>query len=274
MQNDIQTKAHEITEIKAIAQRERQKIFALEKKVIDLQTNYSELQRQGNQGSKRDNGSRGPRDERGPKGGKAYIADCGEHPSLTGAITIMTEGDSPRAFSVYCKRGWTYIFKRFDGSINFTRPWADYKRGFGETMGEYFIGLDNLASLLKERNFKARFELTTWPPATPSSGYAEYSNFSIADESYKYRLSISGYSGTAGDSMQGYHNGRQFTTYDQDNDHENSGNCAITYKGAWWYNGCHQANLFGIYARGPICPSYATMYGLVTMANVASAKHS
>ena len=31
--------------------------------------------------------------------------------------------------------------------------------------------------------------------------YAEYTNFNVADEAYKYRLFVEGYNGTAGDSM-------------------------------------------------------------------------
>lgn len=33
--------------------------------------------------------------------------------------------------------------------------------------------------------------------------YAEYTTFKVADEGDKYRLLIGGYSGTAGDSMNG-----------------------------------------------------------------------
>ena len=54
--------------------------------------------------------------------------------------------------------------------------------------------------------------------------------------------------GTAGNSLD-YHRGMPFSTKDSDND-KYSGNCALSYTGAWWYNSCHFSNLNGMYLNG------------------------
>ncbi|XP_043941896.1 tenascin-R isoform X2 [Protopterus annectens] len=50
-----------------------------------------------------------------------------------------------------------------------------------------------------------------------------------------------------GDSLS-YHQGRPFSTMDKDNDVAVT-NCALAYKGAWWYKNCHRANLNGKYGE-------------------------
>ncbi|XP_069097566.1 ficolin-1-like isoform X3 [Pleurodeles waltl] len=51
-----------------------------------------------------------------------------------------------------------------------------------------------------------------------------------------------------GDSLS-HHKGIPFSTKDQDNDSHES-NCAERFKGAWWYNRCHDSNLNGKYWLG------------------------
>ena len=142
--------------------------------------------------------------------------------------------------------GWTVFQRRQDGSIDFYREWNDYRRGFGNIGVEFWLGLDYLHWLLSLSENELRVDLGD---GKGSRSYAKYSTFNVGDESTEYVLSVSGYSGNAGDSLPiNYHNGKKFTTKDQDNDLDTS-NCAITWHGAWWYDNCHYSNLNGGYYR-------------------------
>ncbi|XP_075146268.1 fibrinogen C domain-containing protein 1-like isoform X2 [Haematobia irritans] len=178
-------------------------------------------------------------------------SNCAEATACTkrsGYYYIKIEKFSNASFLVECDAhtdggGWTIIQRRQDGSIDFYRPWDDYKVGFGMIEGEFFIGLEKLYALT---NFLGSQELlilmehyneTNGNKVTNAS--AKYSSFAIGAECDKYDLKrIGKYSGTAGDSLQ-LHVGCKFSTKDQDNDRTSTKNCAEAYMGAWWYNGCH-----------------------------------
>ena len=53
-----------------------------------------------------------------------------------------------------------------------------------------------------------------------------------------------------GDSLS-YNRNQAFSTWDRDHNTHRNLNCVQKYKGAWWYNACHHANLNGLYLRGP-----------------------
>jgi len=151
-------------------------------------------------------------------------------------------------YNLYCDMttsggGWTVIQRRIDGSGNFYRPWSDYEKGFGDMNKEFWIGNQRLRDLTRLKNNKIRIELEDW---SGNKRYAEYSLFKISDKNDKYRLTLGSYSGDAGDSLS-YHNGQQFSTFDQDHDLSSDENCAERYHGAWWYNHCHRVNLNGQY---------------------------
>ncbi|CAB4021383.1 Hypothetical predicted protein, partial [Paramuricea clavata] len=164
-----------------------------------------------------------------------------------GVYTINPDGLG--SFQVRCDMqtdggGWTMFQRRQDASVDFYRGWQDYKNGFGDLNGNFWLGLDRIHRLTKSGQNVLRVDLTDWNSDT---AYAKYGSFSVASESDGYRLDLGSFSGNAGDSLT-YHNGMKFSTYDRDNDQKGS-NCAVDSQGAWWYKQCHHSNLNGQYLK-------------------------
>ena len=141
--------------------------------------------------------------------------------------------------------GWTVFQRRMDGTVNFYRCWKDYLCGFGDLDGEFWLGLNKIHRLTTI-NSTLRVDLQDF---SGNKTCAKYSMFVVGDSDTKYKLLVGGYTGNAGDSLTGY-NGMKFSTKDQDNDRHSSINCAVMFKGAWWYKNCHSANLNGLYLSG------------------------
>ncbi|NXJ75450.1 FGL2 protein, partial [Trogon melanurus] len=157
------------------------------------------------------------------------------------------------SFEVYCDMqthggGWTVLQRRQDGSTNFNRTWNDYKNGFGNLSREFWLGNDKIHLLTKSQEMQLRIELEDFNGIRE---YAKYEHFYVANEYLKYRLSVHGYSGTAGDALRYSkrynHDQKFFTTPDKDNDRYPSGNCGAYYSSGWWFDACLSANLNGKY---------------------------
>ena len=84
--------------------------------------------------------------------------------------------------------------KRFNGSVDFFRDYQCYQDGFGNALGEYWLGLDYMRSLVEQYGQELRVDL--WHGN--ETAYAKYNWFSIGTASDGYRLSTGAYSGNAG----------------------------------------------------------------------------
>ena len=116
------------------------------------------------------------------------------------------------------------------------RSWAQYKVGFGDPSGNYWLGNDLLSQLTAHNRYKLRFDLQQ--NGTGNRYYAEYSTFRVLSEADNYTLQVGGYSGYVTDRFSGYHNGEQFSTFDRDNDQHSSLNCAAYNGGGFWWKYC------------------------------------
>ncbi|XP_072312662.1 microfibril-associated glycoprotein 4-like [Eucyclogobius newberryi] len=143
--------------------------------------------------------------------------------------------------------GWTMIQRRMDGTVNFYRPWRQYKTGFGEADGEHWLGLEFIHMLSSRRPHELLVEMEDFEGRNAS---ARYSSFSVGSECDRYRLQVSGFTdGGAGNSLI-VHNDMKFTSFDKDQDTSATENCAKEFLGAFWYKTCHTANPNGVYRWG------------------------
>uniref|UniRef100_A0A8D1GFZ4 Fibrinogen C-terminal domain-containing protein n=1 Tax=Sus scrofa TaxID=9823 RepID=A0A8D1GFZ4_PIG len=106
-------------------------------------------------------GDRGEKGARGEKGEPGQLQSCATGPRtckelltrghfLSGWHTIYLPDCQP--LTVLCDMdtdggGWTVFQRRSDGSVDFYRDWAAYKRGFGSQLGEFWLGNDHIHAL-------------------------------------------------------------------------------------------------------------------------------
>ncbi|KFM09516.1 Tenascin-R, partial [Aptenodytes forsteri] len=179
-----------------------------------------------------------------------YPKDCSQAllngETTSGLYTVYLNGEKAQPLQVFCDMGedgggWIVFLRRQNGKEDFYKNWKTYVAGFGDPKDEFWIGLENLHKITSQGQYELRVDLRDKGEAA----YAVYDRFNVGDAKSRYRLRVDGYSGTAGDSMT-YHNGRSFSTFDKDNDSAIT-NCALSYKGAFWYKNCHRVNLMGRY---------------------------
>ncbi|CAK8684697.1 angiopoietin-related protein 1-like isoform X2 [Clavelina lepadiformis] len=204
---------------------------------------------QGIKGSKGDSGGVG---EKGTQGESCALGslDLEDFVRPDSCTNSLLDGNQflRNGLKVYCEDRWTVFQRRFDGSVNFQRTWDEYKVGFGETEGEFWLGLETVRRLTRKGNCDLRIELKSFDD---SFHWAQYSTFSVDSEADLYRLHVGGYTGNATDALISTHNNQAFTTLDMDND-KWSRNCATENDGetgGWWYNACKNSQLNALWGR-------------------------
>ncbi|XP_071836180.1 uncharacterized protein [Apostichopus japonicus] len=147
--------------------------------------------------------------------------------------TIYPAGSS--GFEVYCEMsngGWTILQRRTSSSVNFYRKWNEYKNGFGIPTGDHWIGNDKIYKLTNQNSYQLLVENTN---KEGSTYHSRYGSFRISNERDKYRLSLGGYNGNAGNNAMGANSGHRFSTHNEDNDGSSTFDCAEKHRGGWWY---------------------------------------
>ena len=165
--------------------------------------------------------------------------------NVSGVYTILPDDKEP--FNITCDMvtdggAWMLLQRRRDDKVDFYRGWVDYKNGFGDINGNFWLGNDKIHRLTTSQEMMLRFDLEDFKGR---KAFAVYQNVTVLGESHGYRLYFGGYTGTLRDSLR-LHYGMTFSTKDRDND-KTKNNCASVYKGGWWYNHCHNVNINGLY---------------------------
>ena len=104
--------------------------------------------------------------------------------------------DDRGSFHVFCDQttnggGWIVFQKRFNGSEDFHRNLSDYKNGFGNLNGEFWLGNDRIHRLT-DRHHQLLVELDGFNNII---GYAQYETFSVDSEENGYKIHLGPYSG-------------------------------------------------------------------------------
>ncbi|XP_068137456.1 angiopoietin-2 [Hyperolius riggenbachi] len=177
--------------------------------------------------------------------------DCAEafKSGLTSSgIYTLTLSNTTEQVKTYCDMktgggGWTIIQKRYDGSVDFHRTWKEYKKGFGDPSGEYWLGNELVSQLTNQQRYVLKIQLKDWEG---NEAYSLYDQFYLGTEAQKYKIHLKGYTGTAGKINSISQPGNDFSTKDADND-KCICKCSQMATGGWWFDACGPSNLNGMY---------------------------
>lgn len=179
---------------------------------------------------------------------------------LDSGIYKINPNDGHGEFTVFCDMdlqggGWTIIQRRVDNATTFDRKRKAYNVGFGHLDGgNFWLGLEKIKRITDTSTHELYIGMESFLTGSSQLSSKRYTSFGLGTDSNDYTLSVSGYTGSNQDSLTP-HNGKKFSTPDEDND-ESAAHCASDYKSGWWYNGvCHGSHLNGYYywdGNGPI----------------------
>ncbi|CAL4206467.1 unnamed protein product, partial [Meganyctiphanes norvegica] len=153
--------------------------------------------------------------------------------SESGINIIYPYAEKPELpVAVYCEQsilngGWTVFQHRdhYSTQLDFYKSFDEYSLGFGNVGYEFYLGNEILYELTQQSVNELYVDLTS---SDGENKYALYNMFDVGSGTGidgPFQLDVAHYSGTAGDALA-HHNGMFFTTFDQDNDEEDSFNCA------------------------------------------------
>jgi hypothetical protein len=192
------------------------------------------------------------------------------HTTDSGLFRVSPTGGCE--FKVYCDmclvggEGWIVIQRRRNGDVAFqNKNWTNYRTGFGDYLGEYWMGLQKIHELTRLGTYELFVGFQTGGVLSTARYWAVYNSFSVGSEVTNYKLTLSPMNEGRScmnnfDHLRQMHEGQSFTTYDRDHDGVDQVNCANhtgRQFGGWWFGGdnthntdirkCIDSNLNGRY---------------------------
>ncbi|XP_006866777.1 PREDICTED: angiopoietin-2 isoform X3 [Chrysochloris asiatica] len=166
----------------------------------------------------------------------------------TNGIYTLTFPNSTEEIKAYCDMessggGWTIIQRREDGSVDFQKTWKEYKAGFGNPSGEYWLGNEFVSQVTNQKHYVLKIYLKDWEG---NEAHSLYDHFYLSSEELNYRIHLKGLTGTAGKISSISQPGNDFSTKDADND-KCICKCSQMLTGGWWFDACGPSNLNGMY---------------------------
>uniref|UniRef100_A0A7M5VAU6 Fibrinogen C-terminal domain-containing protein n=1 Tax=Clytia hemisphaerica TaxID=252671 RepID=A0A7M5VAU6_9CNID len=166
---------------------------------------------------------------------------------------------------VYChmqaaEGGWMAFQRRFDGSVQFIgRNWEEFKNGFGNPEGEYYLGNELLHLLTTSEDYDYLVEARSYGQASSARRKLIHKvHIESEEEDYKiqYRLEDISEDYGGATSYGTLMRGCRFSTFDHDRDTAPDQNCGQLY-GGWWHAWCHDVAMNGHYSHTetPVSPA-------------------
>uniref|UniRef100_A0A2K6C3H5 Angiopoietin 2 n=1 Tax=Macaca nemestrina TaxID=9545 RepID=A0A2K6C3H5_MACNE len=254
----LQSIKEEKDQLQVLVSKQNSIIEELEKKIVTATVNNSVLQKQQHDLMETVNNlltmmstSNSAKDPTVAKGEQISFRDCAEvfkSGHTTNGVYTLTLPNSTEEIKAYCDMeagggGWTIIQRREDGSVDFQRTWKEYKVGFGNPSGEYWLGNEFVSQLTNQQRYVLKIHLKDWEG---NEAYSLYEHFYLSSEELNYRIHLKGLTGTAGKISSISQPGNDFSTKDADND-KCICKCSQMLTGGWWFDACGPSNLNGMY---------------------------
>ncbi|XP_041346969.1 fibrinogen alpha chain-like [Gigantopelta aegis] len=95
--------------------------------------------------------------------------------------------------------GWLTFVRRVRGGVDFNRSWEDYKNGFGDLAGDFWLGNEFVHMFTAAKNVEMRVDLSDWKG---NHAYELYDSLLVDDETNNYTIHVGNYTGDVRDSFR------------------------------------------------------------------------